>query len=678
MEKRIVYFIAFVLMIAGCNVANEPDDATSSDSDSDVKRSTENIETDSSDPGMVQTTLPGNGGTMKWVVIEPGSFTMGTHKDEYGRSPYELQHEVTLIHRYAILSTEVTRKQWKAIPSGGEPLFEYSDCADGSETCSETCLEDDCPITPMGVNAAKTWLDALSEAEGLTPCYKTENQWATPIHCPGYRLPTESEWERAARAGDNRATYIGDFSRDSYDNDDKGEEVLAPIAWCDDDKAHPVAQRAPNILGIYDIIGNVSELALWEGTYTVPAPLSPHGDLQSGYISKRGGNFKSKVNGFRECRAGNRRRAPALPESKHGAVGLRPVRTLAGSTLPEPHPLNWCPLAPQIPTECIESVKDTPILLHTISVDATYTDMVKSNYDLAVIGNRQVAGPFVEIVRMKMGQELESTPVYAAEAQKSFIGTKITNAVDAKTQLWATLCNPENSTCALYEVDESGTSDLTPVDNGAIPSWLGDSPALLFFTNPFKVYAAGNGIAVFDGTAWKEEVPQTEGIRFTSIDGIETPDDTVVVAVGSEGKMILKDASGWQSLKSNTSETLLSVHLAYNNITDLLVNATGTGGTVLTGPIDGLSNCFMNSEDWLDVVLSPSITELPYTLISSDGTVVDLHNDYSGPGAVRSCYRSAVPDKWIKTIIITGGIAINYFHLTEDGIYGNEMKFYVD
>jgi formylglycine-generating enzyme required for sulfatase activity len=142
--------------------------------------------------------------------------------------------------------------------------------------------------------SAVGFANALSVREGLSPCYTltgcsdAANGWKDGAHsgcsgatfaglsCTGYRLPTESEWEYAARSGTTTATYAGNVT--GTDCDDR---TLPPIAWfCgnSDGRTQSVATRQANAWGLYDMLGNVYEWTWdWYGTYpgAVTDPLGP-------------------------------------------------------------------------------------------------------------------------------------------------------------------------------------------------------------------------------------------------------------------------------------------------------------------------------------------------------------------------------------------------------------------
>jgi formylglycine-generating enzyme required for sulfatase activity len=151
---------------------------------------------------------------MEFVLVPAGTFKMGSDEDD-SEQPV---HEVTIRKPFFMQTTAVTQKQWKRVMSENPSL--YKDCGD------------DCPVEMVSWKDVKQFLVKLNINEDGE-----------------YRLPTEAEWEYAARSGGEDQTYSG------------GED-LDELGWYTEnsgDETNPVGQLKPNGLGIYDMSGNVSE-----------------------------------------------------------------------------------------------------------------------------------------------------------------------------------------------------------------------------------------------------------------------------------------------------------------------------------------------------------------------------------------------------------------------------------
>jgi formylglycine-generating enzyme required for sulfatase activity len=163
----------------------------------------------------------GNGVKMELVYIKPGTFTMGGESKTDGRFEcVELpKHEVKLTKGFYLGKHEVTQAQFEAI-MGSNP--------------SRSTKGPDLPVDNVGEQEAREFCEKLAEKTGREA-----------------RLPTEAEWEYAARAGKDTNWFYGD-----------DPSALGDYAWTKDNsggKSHPVGQKKPNPWGLYDIYGNVCE-----------------------------------------------------------------------------------------------------------------------------------------------------------------------------------------------------------------------------------------------------------------------------------------------------------------------------------------------------------------------------------------------------------------------------------
>jgi cysteine-rich repeat protein len=254
-----------------------------------------------------------------FVPIPAGTFTMGSPAGEPGRSSDETQHQVTLTQGFEMLSTEVTQGQFLAVLGYSPSSF---------AACGATC-----PVERVNWHEAAAYANALSARAGLGACYDCAGAgttvtcvlaaaYATPYACPGYRLPTEAEWEYAARAGTTTGTYNG---TSTLLNCEQPNAVLDPIAWfCGNagSTTHAAGGKAANAWGLYDMLGNVYEWVHdWYATY--PGDVSdPWGPAAGSYRVFRGGSFGSSA---RLARAAYRFYTD--PSLRDYVLGFRPVRS---------------------------------------------------------------------------------------------------------------------------------------------------------------------------------------------------------------------------------------------------------------------------------------------------------------------------------------------------------------
>lgn len=207
------------------------------------------------------------------VFVPGGTFIMGRTRGD-GLADELPTHQVTLSPFY-IGKYEVTQAEYQALMDSNPS---YS-------------IGSDKPVERVVWIHSVEYCNAKSIQEGLTPCYNTTN-WTCDFTANGYRLPTEAEWEYAARGASNEPDYL--YS---------GSDDINSVAWCtfnSGSTTHNVGSKMPNSLGIYDMSGNVCEWCNdFLGDYSSDAQTDPVGPDSSFYRILRGGSWDYSAE---ECR----------------------------------------------------------------------------------------------------------------------------------------------------------------------------------------------------------------------------------------------------------------------------------------------------------------------------------------------------------------------------------------
>ena len=234
---------------------------------------------DSGTSGAVQTyTIKGV--SFKMVQVEGGTFQMGTKN---GNSDEQPVHQVTL-NSFSIGQTEVTQELWQAV-MGSNP----TDDTFGGKGNRK-------PVTTVNWNDCQAFISKLNQLTGKK-----------------FRMPTEAEWEYAARGGNMSKGFL--YS---------GSNLIDDVAWYSGSSPHDVATKAPNELGIYDMSGNVWEFCQdrYSSSYYSESPVNnPLGPSSGSLRVIRGGGIRSLMNDITRYRVTIREYM--IPTYTYGNLGLR-------------------------------------------------------------------------------------------------------------------------------------------------------------------------------------------------------------------------------------------------------------------------------------------------------------------------------------------------------------------
>ena len=276
-----------------------------------------------------KSTKDGSAGAIpgKWVKVPAGTFTMGAAAGEAcGDQTKERGHQVTLSRGFEIMTTEVTQAQFQQVMGYNRSYF-------------KSC--DSCPVDSVSAHEASIYCNELSKKKGLTPCYSCTGKsssadcylapaFKTPYACPGYRLPTEAEWEFAYRAGTQTAFYSGGMDSSKCSVCTSKDANAHKIGWYVSNSGktlHLAGSKEANAWGLKDMSGSVWEWVhdYYEQDLGIKPVTDPVGPT-TGAIGRmlRGGSVDVAA---KFIRSGSRYNY-GQPDERFRVHGFRCVRTI--------------------------------------------------------------------------------------------------------------------------------------------------------------------------------------------------------------------------------------------------------------------------------------------------------------------------------------------------------------
>jgi formylglycine-generating enzyme required for sulfatase activity len=266
---------------------------------------------------------------MDFVFVPSGTFEQGT----LGATNDDRPYTATISRNYFVSRTEVTQGQWKAATGGTNGSCFQSTTG---TSCTTSNANNNGPVERVDWYSTLAYANWLSVNQGLSACYTLSgctdatSGWYDGVHsgctgatftgltCTGYRLLTESEWERAAR-GNTTSTYYWGEATDTA--------TVGLYAWFNGNagsRAQAVGGKQANAYGLHDMSGNVWE-SVWDwyaSAYPSSSAMDYIGPFSGSFRGFRGGGWSNVTS---DLRSANRGSGP--PSGRSSNIGFRLART---------------------------------------------------------------------------------------------------------------------------------------------------------------------------------------------------------------------------------------------------------------------------------------------------------------------------------------------------------------
>ena len=257
-----------------------------------------------------------------FIVFPSGSSEIGSVTDEPDRTKNELRHAVTLTHPFALLDREVTIEEliafepknagfMKQLDARPEDAFFGADWYDSVSFCRWLGQQSGLPETDQSYSDPESLDKETYPREPNPGANWAPRDWPLELSRRGFRLPTESEWEFASRAG-ARTSY-------GYGSD---VSLLGRFGWFQENSGkhvHPPRELRPSVRGVFDPHGNLYEWTHdWNSVFKAESLTDPLGSIRGSYRVYRGGSWFSEAS---DCRSGDR--GTSDPTGRLSGLGFR-------------------------------------------------------------------------------------------------------------------------------------------------------------------------------------------------------------------------------------------------------------------------------------------------------------------------------------------------------------------